>query len=116
MTPAELIARNLPALPHPDGTPRQLAGFNPQLLPEALAQQVTETANDIGQAIVHLLETSGYRIVPATQIADPVPAEPPRIANVHCSYCDAQVLRLNISNPNRVMTTQHFTTEKCPQA
>lgn len=114
MTPAQLIATNLAALPHPDGTHRQLPGFATQLLPEAMAQQVTDTANGIGEAIIHLLETSGYQIVTAQPVAQP--AEPAQVANVHCSYCDARVLQLNITNPARVMTTQHFTTQKCPNA
>lgn len=113
MTPAQLIAKNLAALPHPDGTPRQLPGFATQLLPEQMAQQVTQTANDLGEAIVHLLETSGYTI---TKGHTPAPTEPAQVANVHCVYCDARVLQLNITNPSRVMTTQHYITQKCPQA
>lgn len=114
MNPAQLIATNLAALPHPDGTPRQLPGFATQLLPEQMAQQVNQTALELGEAIVNLLETSGYTITYGTPT--PPADTPAQIANVHCVYCDARVLQLNITNPARVMTTQHFTTTKCPQA
>ena len=112
MTPAALIAANLAALPHPDGNPRQLAGFATQLLPEAMAQQVTQTATEIGEAIINLLELSGYTV---TNTPPPAPtAAETAIANVHCTHCDARVLQLNITNPNRVMTGMHFTPADCP--
>ena len=63
MTPADIIAKHLAALPHPDGGVRKLPGFSARLLPEPIAQQVTRTAHDIGDAIVHLLKLNGYTIV-----------------------------------------------------
>ncbi len=115
MTPAELIARNLAALPHPDGTPRQLAGFNSQLMPEAMAEQVNQTATDIGESIVHLLTTSGYDIVPAGHTTPPPDDDKPAVASVYCTYCDARTLQLNITNPARVMIPHHFALQECPQ-
>lgn len=115
MSAADIIAKNLAALPHPDGNPRQLPGFQTQLLPEAMAEQVTQTAKDIGDAIVFLLESSGLQIVPAGQTPTAEPTDAPPIANVHCTYCDARVLQLNISNPNRVLTGHHFALADCPQ-
>lgn len=112
MTPAQLIAANLAALPHPDGIPRQLPAFNTQLLPEALQQQVSKTADDIGQAIVHLLESHGYTIT--TQPAQPEPTRTPTVATVVCSHCDTKVLQLNILNPDRVASLHHFTRIECP--
>ena len=113
MTPAELIAQNLAALPHPDGNPRQLPGFATQLLPEEMAEQVTKTALELGEAIIHLLTLNGYDITTGqTQTAPP---EAPSVANVHCTYCDARVLQLNITNPSRVLTSQHFAVVDCPQ-
>jgi hypothetical protein len=116
-SPAHIIATNLAALPHPDGTPRQLPGFSMQLMPEHMAQQVTQTANELGEAIVYLLENSGYQIVSAAQIEQPATADDaPQIANVHCTYCDARVMQLNMTNPAKVLTMHHFTAQKCPQA
>jgi len=113
MTPAQLIAQHLAALPHPDGTPRQLPGFATQLMPEQMAQQINHAATEIGEAIINLLETNGYTVATETQLAQPEPA--PQIANVHCSHCNARVLQFNIVNPNRILTMHHFTTQKCPQ-
>ena len=105
MTPAQLIAANLAALPHPDGAPRQLSGFSTALLPDALREQVTRSAEDIGDAIVNLLELNGYQILAESDI--PAPAGDtvaPPIAHLHCSLCDARLLSLNLVNPAHALT------------
>lgn len=114
MTPATLIAQHLAALPHPDGAARQLPGFQAKLLPQPMQEQVTKTAQDIGEAIVHLLTLNGYKIVTDADLTQPV--KPTQIADVFCNKCNAKVLSLNITNPTRVLTGNHFTTEKCPHA
>ena len=53
------IADNLGSLPHPDGIPRRLMQFSPVI---AELEAVKVHARDLGTAIVHLLEASGYRI------------------------------------------------------
>lgn len=112
MKPADIIAANLAAIPHPDGNPRQLAGFATQLLPEVMAQQVTQTARDIGDAIVHLLELNGYTI---SNTPPPAPtAAETSIASVYCSHCDTRVLQLNITNPTRVLSMYHYAATECP--
>lgn len=113
-TPAEVIANNLAALPHPDGVPRQLPGFNTRLLPEVIQEQVTKTARDIADAIVHLLTMNGYTITTPDQIAK----EPrdTRTAHVYCTTCTKEVLNLNITHPDRVLTKHHFALEPCPHA
>ena len=106
MTPARLIADNLAALPHPDGTPRQLAGFSTRLLPDAMRDQVDQAAVQIGEAIVHLLETNGYRITsgdePAPESADN--AANPDVAHLHCINCDKRLLSINLTNPEHSLT------------
>lgn len=104
MTPAQLIAANLAALPHPDGTPRQLAGYSKTLLPEPLQAQVEQSANEVAEAIVHLLETSGYDIVPAgSQQPTTTTAEPP-VAHLHCTFCDTRLLSLNLTDAAHART------------
>lgn len=115
VTPAQLIAQNLAALPHPDGVPRQLPGFQTRLLPEPMQEQVSRTAGEIGDAIIHLLTMNGYAIVKADQLSPATPAER-KTADVYCNHCTAQVLSLNITNPAMVKSNYHFTTEKCPHA
>ena len=105
MTPAQLIASNLAALPHPDGAPRQLAGFNTGLLPDPLREQVTRTATDIGEAIVHLLDISGYRIVSAgDEPAAPASVAIADVGHLHCRACDTRLLSLNLTNPSHIVT------------
>ena len=103
MTPAELIAHNLQALPHPDGTPRQLPGFSHQLLPEAMQEQVKNTAKDIGESIVNLLEVNGYTITdqPPTENT---PETTPQSANIHCTLCDTKLFTINLVNPSHTLT------------
>ncbi len=107
MTPAQLIAANLAALPHPDGAPRQLAGFQTGLLPDPLREQVTRTATDIGEAIMYLLETNGYRITAITETDEPAAPAAVAIADVghlHCRACDTRLLSLNLTNPSHIVT------------
>lgn len=103
MTPAELIATNLAALPHPDGTPRQMPGFSSQLLPEPLQQQVAQSAKDIGEAIINLLELNGYTVGTGTPTVEASP-EPPQVANIHCTLCDKKLFSLNLTNPTHSLT------------
>jgi hypothetical protein len=104
--PAELIAANLAALPHPDGAPRQLAGFATTLLPDPLREQVTRTAGDIGEAIVYLLETSGYRITAAAdEPVAPAVSAPADVGHLHCRECDARLLSLNLATPSHIVTS-----------
>lgn len=63
MTPAQIIAKHLAGLPHPDGGLLKLPGFNARILPEPIAQQVGKTAEQIGEAVVHLLKLNGYTII-----------------------------------------------------
>lgn len=104
-TPAEIIAKNLAALPHPDGTPRQLPGFSTQLLPEALQQQMGKTAVEIGEAIINLLTLNGYLVVTEQELGQPsAPVTPPTRANVHCTMCDQKLFSFNLTNPEHTLT------------
>lgn len=105
-TPAQLIADNLAALPHPDGTPRQLAGYSTNLLPEALREQITNAAKEIGESVVYLLETSGYRIVAADDMPteDTTDPDAPPVANLHCIICDARLMSVALTNPSHCLT------------
>lgn len=117
MTPAELIAANLQALPHPDGTARALPGFNAQLLPEEMHKQIADTAKELGEAIVYLLESSGYQLT----TEPPPPAEAPDTAAIHCTLCDTRLFTLNLVNPTHCLTNGplflaaiHNLTADCP--
>lgn len=110
-SPANLIAANLQALPHPDGTPRTLAGFNSQLLPEALKDQVDKTAADIGECIVYLLESSGYHILSDADLAATTDEEPTLIGHVHCTNCDTRLFDLNLTNPGHILTNGQWLLE-----
>lgn len=103
MTPAELIAANLAALPHPDGTPRQLPGFSTQLLPEPMQEQVQNTAKELGESIVNLLEINGWNITnqPPTENT---PETTPQSANIHCTLCDTKLFTINLVNPSHTLT------------
>ena len=113
-SPAQLIATHLAALPHPNGTPRQLPGFSSQLLPEGLRSQVQQAATDIGDAVIHLLETNGYRVTDEPSQPTQTTETTRPVANVHCHHCDTRVLQLNITDPTRVMTGHHFALVECP--
>lgn len=113
MSAAQLIAGNLANLPHPDGTPRTLAGFNTALMPENLREQINKTAQDIGDAIIYLLESNGYRILTDAEITAAAHAEQPPapIGNVHCTNCDARLFSLNLTNPEHIRTNGQWLLE-----
>lgn len=97
---ATLIAANLGSLPHPDGGVRQLAGYSTTGKPDALAKQITRGAQDIGEAIVALLEAHGYPLThaddaPATEA--PTTTRQPEIAEVRCHLCNCRLMRINIT-------------------
>lgn len=103
MTPAQLIAANLAALPHPDGGVRGLPGFQARLLPEPMQAEIGRTAQDIGDGIVHLLTTNGYRITAGEELtAAPDPADV-RVVALTCRLCGTVLLELSVAD-SRVLT------------
>lgn len=102
MTPAELIASRLSALPHPDGGVRGLPGFQTRLLPAAMQEQVGDTARQIGEGIVHLLTSSGYRIVSDDELPAAPAADAPVVA-LCCRICNTVLLELSVGG-GRVLT------------
>lgn len=104
--PAQLIASNLGALPHPDGTPRQLAGFATRLLPDAMRAHIERSAGEIGESIVYLLETNGWHIVTDAQLAAAASQteDPPNLAYLHCKLCNTRLLSISLVNPSHVVT------------
>ncbi|PQM45678.1 hypothetical protein C1Y40_04122 [Mycobacterium talmoniae] len=92
---AQLIARGLPSLPHPDGRPRRLMHFSQFGRDDATAQKVGALANEIGESIVHLLERGGYTLVHKD---DPKPADAEGYKTVvgKCALCGKQLLRFGV--------------------
>jgi hypothetical protein len=105
MNPAQIIADNLAALPHPDGTPRQMPGFQSALLPEPLQEQVKQSATDIGAAIINLLELNGLTVVSQDQVRQPTQLSPQQVGNVHCNVCDQRLFQLNIVTPEKILVS-----------
>lgn len=105
---AEILAKKLPALSHPDGTPRRMANFDTSTLPPAMAEMVTKSSNDVGLAIVHTIEQEGYTILrndelvalrnKATEIGDRAPI------NIHCNMCDTFLMGVTVNTPGKITT------------
>jgi hypothetical protein len=98
-----LIAENLAQLPHPDGQLRKLPGYSTTAKPEGLVKQITRGAQEIGDSIVNLIEQAGGQITfgdvePAPAAASAPAAAEPRIAEIHCAFCNTRLLRINIAN------------------
>jgi hypothetical protein len=96
---AKLIADNLHALPHPDGTElrdNQLAG-DPSL-PQAWRDDVAALKQGRAEGIVHLIETNGGQIVmPGDQAAPPPP--PAQWVDVLCTACQNRLFQINLVAP-----------------
>lgn len=106
MSAADLIAANLAALPMPDGSVRGLPGFQSRLLPAPMQEQVGATARDIGEAIVYLLTSHGYRVVSGEDepAPAPVPAAGAPVARLCCRVCNTVLLELSLVDPARIVT------------
>jgi len=101
VTAVEVIAANLAALPHPDGSPRQLPGFSARLMPEAMRPHVEQAGREIAESLVHLLELNGF------QVEKPEPAAQPQLADVlhvHCTMCGARLMSVSLADAPRAAT------------
>lgn len=112
-TIAKLIAENIHALPTPNGEPIRLAQFDTNTMPPAMRDQLAEehnkTTNNIGQAVVHLIETHGNsEIITKTELnqlrtkAKAFDGQRPPTAKVYCTSCNQLLLEFNITNPDRI--------------
>lgn len=91
---AKLIGENLHNLPAADGKPRRLLTFASAGHAPQMRDQITKRALDLGECIVHLLETHGYTI---RHRDDPPPQDTPGqfpILEVNCAHCAEVVLRV----------------------
>jgi hypothetical protein len=86
---AALIGENLHRLPKPDGSQIRFMHFSTFGQKADVAQRVANRANDVGEAIVNLLETNGYDL---GHKSDPEPT-PKRegVVDLHCGNCGTRV-------------------------
>lgn len=112
---AKIIGENLHAIPGPDGkTPRRLLSYSTAAKSPEQQQDISRRALDIGNCLVHLLETNGYTI---THRADPAPAIADgeyTVVDTHCAHCGELVLKLShitrdTTRPGRWKATLHRT-------
>lgn len=101
VTAVEVIAANLAALPHPDGSPRQLPGFSARLMPEAMRPHVEQAGREIAEAIVNLLILNGFTLDPAPP-ADPDPQD---ALHVLCTGCGARIMSVSLAESPRARTS-----------
>ena len=101
MSAVDVIAANLAALPHPDGSPRQLPGFSSRLMPEAMRPHVEKAGREIAESVVHLLELNGF------QLEKPAPAEPQQadVLHVHCTLCSARLMSVSLADAPMASTS-----------
>ena len=96
-----MIAANLAALPHPDGSPRQLPGFSARLMPEAMRPHVEQAGREIAEALVHLLILNGFAVDKVEQ-AEPINAD---VLHIHCSYCSVRLMSVSLADCPRAATS-----------
>ena len=97
----DVIAANLAALPHPDGSPRQLPGFSARLMPEAMRPHVEKAGREIAESLVHLLELNGFD-VDKTPLAEPESAD---VLHIHCTLCSARIMSVSLADAPRASTS-----------
>lgn len=99
---AKLIADNLGELPLPDGRNVRLMHFRQFAQSPEIQRETAKRAEKIGQAIVNLIATNGYKI---SHPADPKPAEQPgrKVAKAHCAHCGTPVLKIAVDDDMNAM-------------
>jgi len=97
----DVIAANLAALPHPDGSPRQLPGFSARLMPEAMRPHVEKAGREIAESLVHLLELNGFDVEKTEQ---PEP-ESVDVLHIHCTLCSARLMSVSLADSPRAATS-----------
>ena len=102
MSAVDVIAANLAALPHPDGSPRQLPGFSARLMPEAMRPHVEQAGREIAEALVHLLTLNGFAVDKAAEQAEPVNAD---VLHIHCSLCSVRLMSVSLADCPRAATS-----------
>jgi len=106
---AELIADHLPkGLPHPGRpetheSPRLLpiAGFRTAGMAPEMVQHVEDTAQCVGEAIVHLIETAGESVIIKRDELDKIRADdtgPGESLPVLCRVCNEPIAFLKVTN------------------
>ncbi|OBG71340.1 MULTISPECIES: hypothetical protein [unclassified Mycobacterium] len=96
---AKLIGNNLGDLPTPDGKRIRFmhhSQFNLGQTDDVKAK-MAKRGEQVGKAIIHLLESDGYRI---THVADPKPAEQTgrKVAKAFCAHCAAQLVNIAVDD------------------
>ncbi|MGB0972849.1 MAG: hypothetical protein ACPGVG_18105 [Mycobacterium sp.] len=85
----ELIARGLPALPHPDGTPLIFPQHADQFLAETEEEQAAKSAMNkmIAQAFLNYLHVNGQEIASSASLAQPQRFGEHTVVTGHCATC-----------------------------
>jgi hypothetical protein len=98
---AELFASTLDRIPLPDGREYRLMHFSTFGQSEDVKKRVEAVALEIGEGLVHLLETHSYTI---SHPSDPVEDLPTgkRIAVLRCAHCHQDMGRLTIDDTDVV--------------
>jgi hypothetical protein len=100
----ELLAKNLQALPHPDGTHLRFLHFSTfAQTDDTIVQQVNGLAQGVGEALVNLLETNGYTLT-HTDDPKPVDATGTKTASIHCNTCGERLMLVTLDDNLRGAT------------
>jgi len=119
---AQLVADNLGRLPHPNGSDIRFMHYSTFGHKQDVVERLQNRAYDVGQAIIHLLESNGYVL---NHRDDPAPADNGRVqhATIVCRHCGGHIARMPLDADNMATVSriglaqlQDSAAHECPAA
>lgn len=99
----DLIARGLPALPHPDGTPLVFPAHANTFPGDTEEEQQAKTRMNtaIGEAFLNWLKVNQHSVVSDAQLAQPQPFGEGHIVTAHCASCAGVLFTATMSRDGK---------------
>ena len=100
----ELIARGLPALPHPDGTPLMFPAHVDTFPGDTEEEQAAKRTMNIviAQAFVNYLQINEHTIVSNAKLAQPQQYGEHTIVTIHCATCAGVLMAATMSRDGKI--------------
>ncbi|MGE2733845.1 hypothetical protein [Mycolicibacterium vaccae] len=99
-----LVARGLPALPHPDGTPLVFPAHADTFPGDTDEEQAAKAAMNkiIAEAFLNYLQLNGHSIVSNGQLAQPQQFGEHTIVTLHCATCAGILFTSTMSRDGKI--------------
>ncbi|UXA19546.1 hypothetical protein [Mycobacterium sp. SMC-4] len=111
-----LIAKGLPALPHPDGTPLSFPAHVDTFPGDTEEEQAAKHAMNItiAEAFLNYLQSQEHSIVSNALLAQPQQFGEHTIVTIHCATCAAVMFTATMSRDGKISMPPRAIDPTCP--